>query len=88
MNKIFLEYDRKFWKGQIRIINGVNGKIAWLYDRSTAERFVLMCFVTADYAKSLTDCSEEFAVAEADGVLRKIYGERCGRLFGGRATKW
>lgn len=74
MNKIFLHYDSKFWKGQIRIINSVNGKVAWLYDRSHASNYVLMCFVTADYARTLSDRSEESIVSETDEVLRKIYG--------------
>lgn len=88
MNKIFLEYDKKFWKGQIRIINRVNGKIAWLYDKSTSDRFVLMCFTTADYARSLTKLSEDDIIKEADQILQKVYGEHCGKLLSGRATKW
>lgn len=58
MNKVFLHYDKKFWKGQIKIISQINGEMPWMVDRSTQNSFVLMCFITADYAKSLTERSD------------------------------
>lgn len=59
MNKIFVQYDVRFWKGQIRIVNSINGKIPWLLDRSSDKANILMCFVTADYARSLAYKTDE-----------------------------
>jgi hypothetical protein len=58
MNKIFLQYDKKFWKGQIKIISELNGEMSRMIDRSTKNSHILMVFITADYAKTLTGKSE------------------------------
>lgn len=57
MNKIFLHYDIKFWEGSIRIYSNINGKFPWFLDRSVGNTYILMGFLTADFAKSLTNIS-------------------------------
>ena len=93
LNKSYLQFERAFWTTQEQVFIDYADTHMGFWAESLDLAYlldvpILLMFNAADYGRSLEDRSDEDIVAEAMGVLRKLYGQDIPDPISHRITRW